>query len=87
MGLCACMGPQGNDPLCPCQMRQAGLTPTPVWKPGDKEELQRVLAENEERFREPPCMECGALTQEEAETKCRCCGDKDDCHGCQLWPD
>lgn len=43
--------------------------------------------EAEERFYEPPCMECGAKTPEEAETVCRCGGDKDDCHGCQLWPD
>lgn len=35
----------------------------------------------------PPCRECGAMTAQEAETKCHCGGDKDDCHGCQLWPD
>jgi hypothetical protein len=27
------------------------------------------------------------MTKKEAETQCRCAGDKDDCHGCQLWPD
>lgn len=35
----------------------------------------------------PPCIECGAMTQEEAETKCHCGGDHDYCHGCELWPD
>ena len=32
-------------------------------------------------------QECGAMTPKEAEAKCRCGGDKDDCHGTQLWPD
>lgn len=43
--------------------------------------------EAEVRFYDPPCMECGAKTPEEAEKLCNCGGDKDDCHGCQLWPD
>lgn len=34
----------------------------------------------------PPCLECGAMTEIEAETKCNCGGDKDHCHGCELWP-
>lgn len=33
------------------------------------------------------CHECGASTQQEAETKCKCSGDKDHCHGCDVWPD
>lgn len=41
--MCACMGPQGNDPMCPCKMRQAGLEPTPVWTPEKREELKRAL--------------------------------------------
>lgn len=45
------------------------------------------LLESEERFASPPCLECGAMTQEEAGRKCICAGDKDDCHGCRLWPD
>lgn len=36
---------------------------------------------------EPPCEECGAMTQKEAETMCICGGDKDHCHGCDLWLD
>lgn len=39
-----------------------------------------------ERSKVPPCMECGAETPEQAETMCNCSGDKDDCHGCRLWP-
>jgi hypothetical protein len=35
----------------------------------------------------PPCQECGAMTPQEAKTRCLCAGDKDDCHGCDLWPD
>lgn len=35
----------------------------------------------------PPCLECGALTQKEAETLCICSGDKDDCQGSAIWPD
>jgi len=35
----------------------------------------------------PPCQECGAMTAKEAEGRCNCAGDKDYCHGCELWPD
>ena len=41
---CACMGPQGNDPMCPCAMIQAGLEPFNPWTPEKKEELNRVLS-------------------------------------------
>lgn len=43
--------------------------------------------EDNDRFGEPPCLECGAVSAKDAETKCVCSGDKDDCHGCSLWPD
>lgn len=33
------------------------------------------------------CLECGAETPEQSETMCICSGDKDHCHGCELWPD
>lgn len=33
------------------------------------------------------CIQCGARTPEEAQTKCICSGDNDYCHGQQLWPD
>lgn len=49
--------------------------------------LAAELEAENARWKEPPCLECGAMTPEEAETKCRCSGDKDHCHGCELWPD
>lgn len=39
-----------------------------------------------EAYSKPPCQECGATTWEEAQQKCICSGDKDDCHGTKLWP-
>jgi len=33
----------------------------------------------------PPCLECGAETYDEAEMSCICSGDKDHCHGCDIW--
>jgi len=41
-----------------------------------------------EAYKTPPCQRCGAMTPEEAETKC-CVGggDDDHCHGSELWPD
>lgn len=50
MSLCACMGPIGKDPLCPCAMTRAGLTPTPLWTEEKKEELRKVFEKfNEEK--------------------------------------
>lgn len=40
---CACMGPIGNDPECPCRMRAKGLTPTEIWTPEAKAELDAAL--------------------------------------------
>lgn len=42
---CACMGPIGNDPLCPCKMRQAGLEPTEIWTTKSQRELKAALVE------------------------------------------
>lgn len=39
--LCACLGPQGNDPLCPCAMINVGLTPTEV--PINRDALRKVI--------------------------------------------
>jgi len=36
--------------------------------------------------RQPPCEQCGAMTAEEADTKCLGAA-VDDCHGNRLWPD
>lgn len=46
---CACMGAQGNDPLCPCAMRAAGLVPTQIWTPEKREELEQAMREILER--------------------------------------
>lgn len=47
--LCACMGPRGTDPFCPCEMRNKGLTPTPVtaggWTPEGLEWIKRMNEE------------------------------------------
>ena len=40
-----------------------------------------------EQWSKPPCMQCGAKTEEEAGRMCRCAGDNDDCHGTRLWPE
>jgi hypothetical protein len=45
------------------------------------------LAVAEARYAVPPCLECGAVDRKDAERKCIVGGDKDDCHGCSLWPD
>ena len=52
-----------------------------------EEEYYLAMTDMDERYARPPCLECGAETQAEAETKCNCAGDKDHCHGCDLWPD
>jgi hypothetical protein len=41
--LCACLGPQGLDPVCPCQMRQQGLEPSNQWTEDDKQRLHQAL--------------------------------------------
>lgn len=54
------------------------------------EELAEIEADSKaaaEAYSKPPCQECGAMTLEEAQNKCICNGDKDDCHGTKLWPD
>ena len=50
-------------------------------------EYDTEIEKAEAEYEKPPCQECGAMTREEAETRCISGGDKDDCHGCHLWPD
>lgn len=52
----------------------------------DLEDMQREMEAHAARIKVPPCMECGAETREEAETKCRVSSYSDHCHGCDLWP-
>lgn len=40
---CACMGPIGTDPLCPCAMKRAGMEPTNIWTDEKKAELELAL--------------------------------------------
>lgn len=36
-------------------------------------------------WEQPPCQQCGAMTSEEAATKCLGAAAGDDCHGNHLW--
>lgn len=49
--------------------------------------LKAEAGREAERRKVPPCVECGAKSLAEAYTKCLCSGDKDSCHGVELWPD
>jgi hypothetical protein len=40
---CACMGPQGDDPHCPCTMRTMGLEPTKQMTEEKHQELARAM--------------------------------------------
>lgn len=42
--MCACMGPIGDDPYCPCTMKLKGLEPTNLWTPEKIAELDKVLS-------------------------------------------
>lgn len=53
----------------------------------DKEEQKRIMEEAERIAKTPPCMECGAMTKDEAASMCKCGGDKDSCHGVTIWTD
>lgn len=68
---------------CVCE----GQNECPGCNPNEAIKMAAEIATADERAKHPPCMECGATTAKEAETMCHCSGDKDDCHGCQLWPD
>lgn len=42
---CACMGPQGTDPVCPCMMKSRGLEPSNQLTEKDKQRLNQALGE------------------------------------------
>ena len=50
MNFCACMGPMGSDPHCPCKMKELGLPCSNAWTPEKIAELDAALAKysNEE---------------------------------------
>ena len=43
MTVCACMGPQGSDPVCPCRMRAMGKQPSNQWTEEDRYRLTETL--------------------------------------------
>jgi hypothetical protein len=45
VSMCACMGPIGDDPHCPCKMQSLGLEPTPVWTPESTAQFHAALRE------------------------------------------
>ncbi len=47
---------------------------------------QMELLPGEPDRSKPPCLDCGALNGGEAAVKCICSGDRDTCHGDELWP-
>ena len=49
--------------------------------------LNTAVEELEESGKEPPCLDCGAMTHAEAHMKCKVGQDgKTACHGFKLWP-
>ncbi len=54
---------------------------THPWGDVSPEEAARLT----HQMKHGPCFECNAKTPEEAAAKCLCAGDKDHCHGCDLW--
>ena len=42
---CACMGPQGDDPYCPCTMKEKGLKSSAEWTEDDRARLNKALIE------------------------------------------
>lgn len=64
-----------------------GANQCPGCNESEAAKLAAEIAEADARYEVPPCLECGATSPEDAQGKCVCSGDKDDCHGCSLWPD
>ncbi len=67
------------DPVALDLLRQALM-----FLPGDSNLLQEV-GNYLRKF--PPCADCGAMTEREAERTCRASSADDGCHGCELWQD
>lgn len=83
-----CQMPEDSDGKCwECDAAASGEGAYPELCEQYSTMMAAEVAEAEAAYRRPPCQECGAMTPEEAESKCRCSGDKDGCHGDVLWPD
>lgn len=76
-----------NEPSCD-DCGGSGKDPAGVWDriEGHSIDFCRTCGGSGRSLKLPPCVECGAMTAEEASVKCNCAGDKDHCHGCDLWP-
>lgn len=50
---------------------------------------QKKMERLDHQMKHGPCMECGATSADDPDPKhrCHCAGDKDHCHGCDIWPD
>ena len=44
------------------------------------------LAAELERYARPPCLQCGAMTEDEATSRCMGSRAEGGCHGNDLWP-
>ena len=44
------------------------------------------LAAELARYAKPPCQQCGAMTEDEATSRCMGRAAGDGCHGTDLWP-
>lgn len=50
---CFCIGPQGDDPVCPCQMRLRGKIPAHIPRDPEKLKLRAALTELSDRLQKP----------------------------------
>jgi hypothetical protein len=46
----------------------------------------RACAEARHAYSKPPCQQCGAMTEDEATSRCMGRAAGDGCHGTDLWP-
>jgi hypothetical protein len=73
-----------NENVTPAPVGSGHLVrPPSPWGDVSPEEDARLS----HQMKHGPCFECGATTPEDANGKCKCAGDKDHCHGCDIWPD
>ena len=83
----ACFNPDELQELIDDLVEHLGATKGPEGEAPSTEDMGHIMREADEKLQKPPCLECGAMTAKEAETMCICGGDKDYCHGQDLWPD
>ena len=79
--------PWAGDNCCSCGFNGDCEAQPPTPSAGSTGSTASASPVAEPDWTKPPCQECGATTLEEAEKMCICSGDKDYCHGQELWPD